>query len=64
MRTRFLFALTAALLGVAALGGIVLATPASLVTSTTLASGSLDPINFHVKNGDWKAQIRTKGRAP
>jgi quercetin dioxygenase-like cupin family protein len=62
IRTRFLVAVAAALLGVAALGGIVLATPASLVTSTTLATGSLDPINLNVKNGAWKAEIRTKGQ--
>lgn len=62
IRTRFLVAAAAALLGVAALGGIVLATPASLVTSTTLATGSLGPINLNIKNGAWKTEIRTKGQ--
>ena len=63
MRTRFLIAMAAALLGVAAVGGIVVATPASLVTSTTIATGSLDPINLNIRNGDWKTQIRTKGQS-
>ena len=63
MRTRFLIAMATALLGVAALGGIVVATPASLVTSTTIATGSLDPINLSIKNGDWKTEIRTKGQS-
>jgi len=62
MRNRIIVALAAALLGVVAIGGVVLATPASGVTSTTIATGSLDPVNLNVKNGDWKAQIRTKGQ--
>jgi quercetin dioxygenase-like cupin family protein len=63
IRARFLVATVAALLGVAALGGSVMATPASLVTSTTLATGTLDPINLNIKNGDWKTEIRTKGES-
>jgi hypothetical protein len=39
-----------------------MATPASLVTSTTIASGNLDEVNFFVKNGDWMTQLRTKVR--
>ena len=62
MRNRFLLGLAAALLGVSALGGNVLATPAALVNSTTLATGSLDPINLNIKNGEWKTEIRTKGQ--
>jgi hypothetical protein len=62
IRFRLLVATAAALIGVAALGGAVMATPASLVTSTTLATGSLDPINLNIKNGDWKTEIRTKGQ--
>jgi len=61
MRNRSVIALTAALIGVLALGGIVLATPAAGVTSTTIATGSLDPVNLLVKNGDWMTQLRTKG---
>jgi quercetin dioxygenase-like cupin family protein len=63
MRNRFLIAIAAAALGAVAFGGIALATPASLVTSTTLATGSLDPINLNIKNGDWKTEIRTKGKS-
>ena len=63
MRTRILAAAAGALLAVTTLGGVVLATPASLVTSTTIASGSLDPVNFLVKNGEWTAQLRTKGQS-
>jgi quercetin dioxygenase-like cupin family protein len=62
VRNRVLFALTGALIAVVAIGGIALATPASGVTSTTIASGSLDPINFLVQNGDWSAKIRTRGQ--
>ena len=62
MRTRFLIARPRGLLGVAAVGGMTsVAAPASLVTSTTIATGSLDPINLNIKNGDWKTAIRTKG---
>jgi quercetin dioxygenase-like cupin family protein len=63
MRPRILVAIAAALLGVATLGGIASATPASLLTSTTLATGSLGPINLNIKNGDWKTEIRTKGQS-
>ncbi len=63
IRTRFLAAAAGAVLAIAALGGTVLATPASLVTSTTLATGTLDPINLNIKNGAWMTQIRTKGES-
>jgi quercetin dioxygenase-like cupin family protein len=63
MRNRFMLALTAALIAVVAIGGIVLATPSSGVTSTTIATGSLDPVNLIVKNGDWMTQLRTKGQS-
>jgi quercetin dioxygenase-like cupin family protein len=63
MRNRVMLALTAALIAVVAIGGIVLATPSSGVTSTTIATGSLDPVNLIVKNGDWMTQLRTKGQS-
>lgn len=63
MRNQFLISIAVATLAAVAFGGIALATPASLVTSTTLATGSLDPINLNIKNGDWKTQIRTKGES-
>jgi quercetin dioxygenase-like cupin family protein len=62
-QNRFMFALTAALVAVVALGGVAVATPASGLTSTTIASGTLDPVNFLVKNGDWMAHLRTKGES-
>jgi quercetin dioxygenase-like cupin family protein len=62
MRNRYMLALTAALVGVVAIGGVVLATSASGVTSTPIATGSLDPVNLNVKTGDWMAQLRTKGQ--
>jgi len=62
MRNRLMVAAAAALIGVVALGGIVLATASSGVTSTTIATGSLDPVNLIVKDGDWMTQLRTKGQ--
>ena len=63
MRNRFIVALTAALFSVAVMGGIVLATPSSGVTSTTIATGTLGPINLLVKTGSWMTQLRTKGKS-
>ncbi|MEA2609864.1 MAG: hypothetical protein QOJ75_2107 [Chloroflexota bacterium] len=61
MRKRFLLAIGAAALGAVAFGGIVLATPASLVTTTPIATGTLAPVNLNIKTGDWKVDLRTKG---
>jgi len=63
MRTRFLFAIGAAALAALALGGIVLATPASMVTTTPIAMGNLAPVNLNIKTGDWKLDLRTKGES-
>lgn len=62
MYKRLLFALTAALLGAMAAFGFVQATPGSGVTPSPIASGSLDPVNFNVKTGDWMAHLRIKGQ--
>ena len=62
MRKRLMFALSAALLGAMAAFGFVQATPGSGVTSVPIVSGSLDPVNFNVKTGDWMAQLRIKGQ--
>ncbi len=62
MRNRFTLAFASALVAVSAVGGFVLATPSSGVTSTTIATGSLDPVDINVKTGDWKTQLRTKGQ--
>jgi quercetin dioxygenase-like cupin family protein len=61
MRKRFLLAIGAAGLAALAFGGIVLATPASMVTTTPIATGTLSPVNFNVKTGDWMLGLRTKG---
>jgi quercetin dioxygenase-like cupin family protein len=63
MRNRFKLALTVALLGVTAIGGVVLATDASGVSSTSIASGRLDAVNLNVKTGNWMTQLRTKGES-
>jgi len=61
MRKRFLLAIGAAALGALTIAGIVLATPASMVTTTSIATGALAPVNLNVKTGDWKLDLRTKG---
>ena len=63
MRHRFAFALIAGLLGATAFGGVVLATPSSGVTSTTIAQGILDPIKTKSKIGDWEVEIETRGQS-
>ena len=60
MRNRLALAVAAASLGAAVMGGAALATPSSLVTSTTIATGTLEEVNFVVKNGEWVTQLRTK----
>ena len=64
MRTRFLFAISAAALAALALGGIVLATPASMVTTTQIATGTLSPVNVSVKTGDWKLDLTPPSAVP
>ena len=53
---------TVVLAGLAALAvaATALATMGSGVTSTTIAQGSLDPINTKSKIGDWEVEIETK----
>ena len=62
-RTRFLLISTAAVaLTWVATAGFVTATPAAGVTSTTIVSGQLDPMNLNVGNGlDWKVRLKTQG---
>jgi quercetin dioxygenase-like cupin family protein len=69
MRKRLMLALAAAMVGVVAIGGIVLATTPSGVTSTLLAVGhfanidakTLTDIDPGVKTDFWQARISTKG---
>src|SRR5712691_11021926 len=69
MRKRFTLALTAALIAVVAIVGVVLATPISGVTTTTFAVSRFADINAKTltdidpsANVDyWQARINTKG---
>jgi quercetin dioxygenase-like cupin family protein len=61
VRKPLLLAIGAAALCTIALGGIALATPASMVTTTSIAAGTLGPVNVNIKTGDWKLDLRTKG---
>jgi quercetin dioxygenase-like cupin family protein len=61
IKTRFAIAFIGALVGAAALVGVVLATPGSGVTTTPIGTARFDVIDTKVKTGAWKAQIRTKG---
>jgi len=63
MRNRRFFAVPIALAAVALIGGVALATPAVGLTSTPIASGSLDPVNIHVRNGHWMAKLQIKGQS-
>jgi quercetin dioxygenase-like cupin family protein len=62
MSNRLSLALLVAVLSTLALAGIVLATPASGVVSTSIAAGNLDAVNLNIKTGDWKLDLRTKGQ--
>ena len=61
MRKRLFLAIAAASIAAVAFGGIVLATASSGVTTTSIGSGHLSPVNFTVKTGDWMLGLRTKG---
>ncbi len=61
MRTRLIVALASALLGVAAIGGIALATTPTGVTSTTFAVGHFSEIDAKTLSSSWQARIDTKG---
>src|SRR5437899_12025509 len=63
MQTRFMLALLAVVVGVAARSGTVLATPASGVTSTLFAVGHFEEIDAKTHSSSWQARIRTKGES-
>ena len=63
MRTRFFFAMPIALAAAVIIGGVALATPAVGLTTTPIANGTLDPVNVHVKNGDWMTKLQIKGES-
>jgi quercetin dioxygenase-like cupin family protein len=60
MRNRLIVAAATALLAVAAVVGSVTATMAFGVTSTTLATGTLDPVNVNFNSGDFKVKLQMK----
>jgi quercetin dioxygenase-like cupin family protein len=59
-KVRIVAVLLPAAVFVAMVAGIALATPASQVTSTPYGQGLLEPLDVHVKTGDWKLQLKTK----
>ena len=63
MRTRFTVALLGVVVGLAAYGGAVLATPVSGVTTTTFAVGHFDEIQAKTVSSSWQARISTKGES-
>ena len=63
MQTRFILALLAVVVGVAARSGTVLATPVSGVTSTLFAVGHFEEIDAKTLSSSWQARIRTKGES-
>jgi quercetin dioxygenase-like cupin family protein len=62
MSNRLSLALLIAVMSAASITGLVLATPASGITSTSIAAGNLDEVNLNIRTGDWKLNLRTKGQ--
>jgi quercetin dioxygenase-like cupin family protein len=63
LQTRFTLAFLIAIVGVAAYGGAVVATPVSGVTSTVFAVGQFDEIDAKTVSSSWQARISTKGES-
>lgn len=63
MQARFKLAFLITIVGVAASGGNVLATPVSGVTSTLFAVGQFDEIDAKTLSSSWQARIDTKGES-
>ena len=61
MRHRWFIASIVALLGVAAFGGVALATAPTGVTSTLFAVGHFGEIDAKTLSSSWQARIDTKG---
>ena len=60
-RSTISIAVIGALMCVWSVVGFAVATDASGVTSTTIATGNLEDVSFVVKNGRWMTQLRTRG---
>jgi len=63
MRNRFILAIIAALAAAMAVGGLVLATDPSGVTSTPIAKGQFGEIDAKTLSSSWQARIDTKGES-
>ena len=63
MRTKWIVALASALLGVAAVASLALATTPTGVTTTTFAVGHFDEIQAKTLSSSWQARIETKGES-
>lgn len=61
MKTRFWLVLLTVVVGVAAYGGTVLATPGMGVSSTVFAVGAFQELEAKTLSSDWQARISTKG---
>ena len=63
MRSRWLWTVVAAIVGVAVYAGQTFATPATGFTGTTLAKAQFGELDSHVHTvpADWQAWIKTKG---
>ncbi len=62
MSHRLSIAVLVAVMSAASIAGLVLATPASGITSTSIAGGNLDELDLSIRTGDWKLNLRTKGQ--
>lgn len=60
MRRLFALATGVALVATIMVVAQVSATTAIGVTSKTLGTGTLPPVNLHVRNGDWQVKLQTK----
>jgi len=63
MKSKWVWAILLVVLGAAAYGGTVLATPSTGFTSTTLAKAQFGELDSHVHTvpADWQVWLKTKG---
>lgn len=63
MQRQLKWLLVTGIVGVAAYGGVVLATPVQGVTSTVFAVGQFGEIDTKSHSGNWQARIDTRGES-
>jgi hypothetical protein len=63
MKSKWVWAVLLAVLGAAAYGGTVLATPSAGFTSTTIAKAQFGELDSHVHSvpANWQVKLKTKG---